>query len=92
MLFQLFEQVNQWKDPCVVSVKIVNISTFFSYQFKVPIGKLLIQTDTRTQEPLLHYCKLPEDIRSRHVLLLDAYSITFTGFTFIVQLEQGRLV
>jgi uridine kinase len=38
----------------------------------ISIGKLLIQTDPRTSEPQLHYCKLPADISKRHVLLMDA--------------------
>ena len=38
----------------------------------VPIGKLLIQTDPHTNEPQLHYCKLPADIASRQVILMDA--------------------
>lgn len=38
----------------------------------ITIGKLLIQTDHRTLEPLLHYCKLPPDISERYVLLMDA--------------------
>ncbi|CAO3606763.1 unnamed protein product [Cunninghamella blakesleeana] len=36
------------------------------------IGKLLIQTDPSTGEPQLHYCKIPQDIKKRHVLLMDA--------------------
>ena len=42
----------------------------------VPIGKILIQTDPQTCEPLLHYCKLPEDISKRHVLITDAQTST----------------
>ncbi|SAM03094.1 hypothetical protein [Absidia glauca] len=38
----------------------------------VIIGKLLIQTDPSTGEPQLHYCKLPQDVKQRHVLLMDA--------------------
>ncbi|ORY81386.1 uridine kinase family-domain-containing protein [Protomyces lactucae-debilis] len=36
------------------------------------IGKLLIQSDSRTGEPRLHYLKLPKGIASHQILLLDA--------------------
>ncbi|RKP03604.1 hypothetical protein CXG81DRAFT_9250 [Caulochytrium protostelioides] len=42
----------------------------------IPIGKLLIQTDTRTLEPQLHYCKLPPQIHHSVVLLTDAQVAT----------------
>lgn len=35
------------------------------------IGKILIQRDEETAEPTLFFAKLPEDVASRHVLLLD---------------------
>ncbi|KAJ3411391.1 hypothetical protein HDV05_002316 [Chytridiales sp. JEL 0842] len=38
----------------------------------VPLGKILIQTDPSTGEPQLHDCKLPDDIKNRHVFLMDA--------------------
>jgi uridine kinase len=38
----------------------------------IPLGKILIQTDPSTGEPQLHFCKLPKDIKNRHVLLMDA--------------------
>lgn len=37
----------------------------------VRIGKILIQRDEETSQPKLFYDKLPEDIASRWVLLLD---------------------
>ncbi|KAK9466318.1 uracil phosphoribosyltransferase-domain-containing protein [Lipomyces arxii] len=37
----------------------------------VRIGKILIQRDDETAEAKLYYAKLPEDIASRYVLLLD---------------------
>ena len=37
----------------------------------VRIGKILIQRDEETAKPKLFYDKLPEDIASRWVLLLD---------------------
>ncbi|KAI8911227.1 uridine-cytidine kinase-like 1-like protein [Powellomyces hirtus] len=42
----------------------------------IPIGKMLIQTDQSTGEPQLHYCKLPNDVSSRYVLLSDAQIAT----------------
>lgn len=39
---------------------------------ELPIGKILIQTDQRTGEPTLNYCKLPSDISQRYVILTDA--------------------
>jgi len=37
----------------------------------IRIGKILIQRNEKTGEPMLYYHKLPEDIAQRHVLLLD---------------------
>ena len=37
----------------------------------VRIGKILIQRDEETAQPKLYYSKLPQDISSRYVLLLD---------------------
>ncbi|KAI9152615.1 hypothetical protein H9P43_009413 [Blastocladiella emersonii ATCC 22665] len=37
----------------------------------VRIGKILIQRDEETAQPSLYYQKLPQDIASRYVLLLD---------------------
>ncbi|GAA5816731.1 hypothetical protein MFLAVUS_010263 [Mucor flavus] len=37
----------------------------------VRIGKILIQRDEETHQPKLYYAKLPKDIASRYVLLLD---------------------
>ncbi|RUP18674.1 uracil phosphoribosyltransferase-domain-containing protein [Jimgerdemannia flammicorona] len=37
----------------------------------VRIGKILIQRDEETAQPKLYYAKLPKDIASRYVLLLD---------------------
>ncbi|KAI8140609.1 uracil phosphoribosyltransferase-domain-containing protein [Fennellomyces sp. T-0311] len=37
----------------------------------VRIGKILIQRDEETHQPKLFYAKLPKDIASRYVLLLD---------------------
>jgi len=37
----------------------------------IRIGKILIQRNEETAQPQLYYFKLPEDIGSRHVLLLD---------------------
>ncbi|KAJ1924683.1 Uridine kinase [Tieghemiomyces parasiticus] len=38
----------------------------------VAIGKILIQSDPITNEPKLHYCKLPRDMATGYVLLMDA--------------------
>lgn len=37
----------------------------------IQIGKILIQTNLETNEPELHYIRLPKDIREHHVFLLD---------------------
>uniref|UniRef100_A0A6T6CZ94 uracil phosphoribosyltransferase n=1 Tax=Compsopogon caeruleus TaxID=31354 RepID=A0A6T6CZ94_9RHOD len=37
----------------------------------IRIGKILIQRDHQTAEPQLFYTKFPDDIHTRHVLLLD---------------------
>lgn len=38
---------------------------------KIRIGKILIQRDEKTAEPVLFYSKLPPDISKRYILLLD---------------------
>ncbi|KAH7101138.1 PRTase-like protein [Auriculariales sp. MPI-PUGE-AT-0066] len=59
----------------------------------VRIGKILIQRDEATAQPKLFYSKLPEDIASRYVLLLDP--MLATGGSAIkaveVLLSQGVL-
>ncbi|CAG8606490.1 10466_t:CDS:10, partial [Dentiscutata erythropus] len=40
------------------------------------IGKILIQTDPTTGEPLLHFAKLPNNIHDCYVLLMDAQIAT----------------
>ena len=37
----------------------------------IRIGKILIQRDEETSEPILYYSKLPREISKRYVLLLD---------------------
>ena len=52
----------------------------------VPIGSLLVQSDSKTGEPLLFHVKLPNCIRERHrakstwVFLLDAQACFFLSF------------
>ena len=52
----------------------------------VPIGSLLVQSDSKTGEPLLFHVKLPDCIRKRHlavntwVFLLDAQARTVFFF------------
>ncbi len=38
---------------------------------KIRIGKILIQRDEETAEPIMYYSKLPPDISKRYVLLID---------------------
>ncbi|KAL5017456.1 hypothetical protein ScPMuIL_007045 [Solemya velum] len=38
----------------------------------IRLGKILIQTNSDTGEPELHYLKLPKDIKESHVILMDA--------------------
>ncbi|KAL4235813.1 Uridine-cytidine kinase-like 1 [Mactra antiquata] len=38
----------------------------------ITIGKILIQTNSITGEPELHYLRLPKDIKESHVMLMDA--------------------
>ncbi|KAK9462571.1 uridine kinase family-domain-containing protein [Lipomyces oligophaga] len=42
----------------------------------IAIGKLLIQSDSRTGEPFLHYLKLPPKIEEKYILLVDAQATT----------------
>jgi uracil phosphoribosyltransferase len=52
---------------------------------KIRIGKILIQRDEETAEPHLYYSKLPQDIASRYVLLLDP--MLATGGSIIKAIE-----
>ncbi|CAO3699960.1 unnamed protein product [Rhizopus stolonifer] len=36
------------------------------------IGKLLIQTNSQSGDPELHYCKLPKDVQDYQIILMDA--------------------
>ena len=36
------------------------------------VGKLLIQTNEKTHDPELYYCRLPKDIAECKVFLMDA--------------------
>ena len=58
----------------------------------VRIGKILIQRDEDTSKPKLFYDKLPEDISSRWVLLLDPMFATgASSLTVVMQyLMDGR--
>jgi uridine kinase len=42
----------------------------------VCLGKILIQTNLDTEEPELHYLRLPKDIKDHHVMLMDATMAT----------------
>lgn len=57
----------------------------------VRIGKILIQRDEETALPKLFYSKLPEDIASRYVLLLDPMLATGGSAMKAVEVlqEQG---
>jgi uridine kinase len=60
---------------CAVSIQRGGqpLESAFRKTFDDPaIGKMLIQSDTKTGEPQLHSLHLPRDIKSRHVFLMDA--------------------
>jgi len=56
----------------------------------VRIGKILIQRDEETCKPKLFYDKLPEDIASRYVLLLDPMFATGGSAMMAVEVLIGR--
>jgi len=56
----------------------------------VRIGKILIQRDEETCMPKLFYDKLPEDIASRYVLLLDPMFATGGSAMMAVEVLIGR--
>jgi len=56
----------------------------------VRIGKILIQRDEETSLPRLYYDKLPEDISSRWVLLLDPMFATGGSATMAVEVLISR--
>lgn len=70
-----FEGLAQSRKICSVSIVRAGVtmeSALRSVVKDIPIGKILIQTDPGTGEPMLHFCKLPIDIAERWVLLTDA--------------------
>uniref|UniRef100_F6U8B5 Uridine-cytidine kinase n=1 Tax=Ciona intestinalis TaxID=7719 RepID=F6U8B5_CIOIN len=44
----------------------------FSVTKDIRLGKILIQTNARTEEPELHYIRVPRKISEDHVILMDA--------------------
>ncbi|KAJ9142624.1 Uracil phosphoribosyltransferase [Pleurostoma richardsiae] len=56
----------------------------------VRIGKILIQRDEETSQPKLFYDKLPEDIASRWVLLLDPMFATGGSAIMAVEVLKSR--
>jgi uracil phosphoribosyltransferase len=56
----------------------------------VRIGKILIQRDEETSQPKLFYDKLPEDIASRWVLLLDPMLATGGSALMAVEVLKNR--
>lgn len=56
----------------------------------VRIGKILIQRDEETAKPKLYYDKLPEDIASRWVLLLDPMLATGGSALMAVEVLKQR--
>lgn len=47
-------------------------SALFSVTRDIRLGKILIQTNSSTGEPELHYLRLPRKIKDDHVILMDA--------------------
>jgi len=56
----------------------------------VRIGKILIQRDEETSKPKLFYDKLPEDISSRWVLLLDPMLATGGSALMAIDVLKGK--
>lgn len=56
----------------------------------IRIGKILIQRDEETALPTLFYAKLPVDISSRHVLLLDPMLATGGSVCKAIEVLKGH--
>lgn len=54
------------------------------------IGKILIQRDEETSEAVLHYAKLPADVASRSVLLMDPMCATGGSVTRAVSVLKSH--
>ncbi|KAL8431035.1 hypothetical protein Efla_007619 [Eimeria flavescens] len=54
------------------------------------IGKILIQRDEETSEPVLYYAKLPTDVAERSVLLMDPMCATGGSVTRAVSVLIAR--
>lgn len=74
----------------IVAVSIVRSGDCFMNCIKktfpaIPIGKLLIQSDSLTGEPQLHYESLPRAVHNGVYLLLDAQMISGAGAIMAIQ-------
>ena len=54
------------------------------------IGRLLIQSNSRTGEPELHYLKLPPSMLQQHVLLLDPQVASGAGAIMAIQVLKDH--
>jgi uracil phosphoribosyltransferase len=57
---------------------------------KIRIGKILIQRNEKTAEPVLIYSKLPKDISKRYVLLLDPMLATGGSVCKAIEILKRR--
>lgn len=57
---------------------------------KIRIGKILIQRDEKTVKPQLFYIKLPKDIASRYVFLLDPMLATGGSASTAIKVLKER--
>ncbi|KAK9330313.1 uridine kinase family-domain-containing protein [Lipomyces starkeyi] len=59
----------------------------------IAIGKVLIQSNSRTGEPFLHYLKLPSGIENKFILLVDAQATTGAAAIMAIRvlLDHGAL-
>ena len=57
---------------------------------KIRIGKILIQRDEKTAQPILFYSKLPQDIAQRYVFLVDPMLATGGSVCTAIRILKER--
>ncbi|KAK6200329.1 uridine kinase [Scheffersomyces amazonensis] len=80
----------------IVAISIIRSGDCFMQSIKktfpeVSIGKLLIQSDSKTGEPQLHYDSIPNDIENKKIMLFDSQLISGAAAIMAVQvlLDHG---
>ncbi|KAK6459919.1 uridine kinase [Scheffersomyces coipomensis] len=74
----------------IVAISIIRSGDCFMNSIKktfpeISIGKLLIQSDSKTGEPQLHYDSIPQDIQQNKIMLFDSQIISGAASIMAIQ-------